>query len=136
MSEVALTWGRALKVWWSLGWRTAIFGSIYAVIVGGLWLAIGEANLSSTPDQASDSALTYELSDSATESPADSVIRLRPGIPDGISLPFFLVAALIGIVIQLWILRQVLPRHYSDFHLAVVVIPKPVRRRHEPTIKL
>lgn len=28
MSEVEITWGRVVKVWWSLAWRGILFGSL------------------------------------------------------------------------------------------------------------
>ena len=34
MNEVELTWGRTIKVWWSLMWRGWLFAFIAAFIVG------------------------------------------------------------------------------------------------------
>jgi hypothetical protein len=31
-----VTWGRALKVWWSLGWRAVLFGGLGGFLLGGV----------------------------------------------------------------------------------------------------
>ena len=34
MNELEITWGRSLKVWWSMVWRLVIFGAVAGLIVG------------------------------------------------------------------------------------------------------
>jgi ABC-type antimicrobial peptide transport system permease subunit len=34
MQEVELTWGRAIKVWWSLAWRGLLFGGLAGFVAG------------------------------------------------------------------------------------------------------
>jgi hypothetical protein len=38
-----VTWGRALKVWWSLAWRALLFGGIGGFIAGAIIGAIAGA---------------------------------------------------------------------------------------------
>jgi hypothetical protein len=37
---VEVTWGRALKVWWSLAWRTVLFGGLAGALMGGILGAV------------------------------------------------------------------------------------------------
>ena len=34
MNEVEVTWGRAVKVWWSIVWRAVLFGFIGGIVAG------------------------------------------------------------------------------------------------------
>ena len=34
MNEVEVTWGRAVKVWWSVMWRAVLFGVIAGFVAG------------------------------------------------------------------------------------------------------
>ena len=42
MNEVDVSWGRAIKVWWSLVWRGLLFGGI-AGFIAGLIMALAGA---------------------------------------------------------------------------------------------
>mgnify|MGYP001769822365 CR=1 FL=1 len=41
MSEVEVTWGRAVRVWWSLVWRTVLFGVLAGLGVGFVFSFLG-----------------------------------------------------------------------------------------------
>ncbi len=49
MQILQITWLRALKIWWSLAWRSVVFGSIAAflagLIVGSLSSVLGNNHL-------------------------------------------------------------------------------------------
>jgi hypothetical protein len=34
MNELEVTWGRAIKVWWSIMWRAVLFGFIAGLVAG------------------------------------------------------------------------------------------------------
>jgi hypothetical protein len=38
-----VTWGRAIKVWWSLAWRLVLFGGIAGFIAGAIIGGVGAA---------------------------------------------------------------------------------------------
>lgn len=37
MEIVEVTWGRAFKVWWSIAWRSMLFGLLASIGFGLLW---------------------------------------------------------------------------------------------------
>ena len=39
-----VTWGHALKVWWSITWRTVLFGLVIGFVVGVLAGVVGAAS--------------------------------------------------------------------------------------------
>ena len=41
MNEVEVTWGRAIKVWWSLAWRGVLFGGVAGLIAGIIMMLAG-----------------------------------------------------------------------------------------------
>jgi hypothetical protein len=41
MNEVEVTWGHALKVWWSIFWRAVLFGAIAGFVAGFIVGVIG-----------------------------------------------------------------------------------------------
>jgi len=68
MNEVTVTWGRAIKVWWSLLWR-AILYSILAGLIVGIFVAIFGAILGI---------------DSASSTGLSGIFGFLVGIPIGI----------------------------------------------------
>ena len=38
-----VTWGRAVRVWWSLTWRLMLFGGLAGFVLGAIFGAIGGA---------------------------------------------------------------------------------------------
>ncbi|HKI61917.1 MAG TPA: hypothetical protein VKA31_06450, partial [Mariprofundaceae bacterium] len=41
VKEIEITWGRALKIWWSLVWRGVLFGMLGGAVVGFVVGALG-----------------------------------------------------------------------------------------------
>jgi hypothetical protein len=43
MEEIPVTWGHAIKIWWSLTWRIVLFGGLAGLALGLLFGLIGAA---------------------------------------------------------------------------------------------
>ena len=43
MEEIAVTWGYAIKIWWSLTWRIVLFGGLAGFALGLLFGLFGAA---------------------------------------------------------------------------------------------
>ncbi|MDH3830267.1 MAG: hypothetical protein OEV12_02370 [Gammaproteobacteria bacterium] len=43
MEEIQVTWGYAIKIWWSLTWRVALFGGLAGFALGLLFGLFGAA---------------------------------------------------------------------------------------------
>ena len=43
MDEIQVTWGHAIKIWWSLTWRILLFGGIAGFALGLLFAIFGTA---------------------------------------------------------------------------------------------
>jgi hypothetical protein len=107
VTTVEVTWTRAVKVFWSLLWRSALWWALIGVAVAGpVWF--------------------FSLPPAGAPDP-DATFRLTPD-----TLPFVAIGTIVGVFIEVWIVKTVMGQAYSDFRIVLEGPPK--RLKIEPRL--
>jgi hypothetical protein len=93
--ELNVTWGRAVRVWWALTWRTVgiamLVGGLSGCLIGALVGLVGSAR---HVDQATVNAIITMIT-----------------MPTGIVL---------GLMVSVWTTRAVLEKRFREFRIALI----------------
>lgn len=105
MNTVKVTWLRAAKIYWSLLWRTVLCWTILgAAVSAGAW-TLGFVTFSGGPPD--------------------------PAVADD-AMPWVAAVSVLGLIVEIWIVKTVMGKVYSDFR--IVFEGPPRRYRIEPRI--
>lgn len=138
IQQVEVTWGRAIKVWWSIKWRQilymfALYAGIVAIIAAvGLvvWMvgvrpALAQAGQKDAPSTITsgemDATITYEDMGVAGDLiAAPSPVRTgRAPFVSCITSCFMLLSMPIAFLIEIAVVKRVLRIRYSDFRIVL-----------------
>lgn len=94
-AELPVTWGRAVRVWWALTWRTILI----AMMVGGLSGCLIGA------------VVGFVGSARHIDQPTIQAIITMLTVPTGIVL---------GLMVSVWTTRAVLEKRFREFRIALI----------------
>lgn len=131
MTGLEITWGRVLKIWWSWTWRSIAIGVPFGVAVGILWFWVERAILrrsiagNALPPNADFGQLVGSQDAMATYFGS---LAIYEGL-------YFLAVSILGVAINIWMLKVAIELNYSDFRVVFVRAGMPPRSdRREPSL--
>lgn len=131
IQQVEVTWGRAIKVWWSIKWRQilymfALYAGIVAIIAAvGLvvWMvgvrpALAQAGQKDAPSTITSGEMDATITTVMSE-PLSPVRTGRAPFVSCITSCFMLLSMPIAFLIEIAVVKRVLRIRYSDFRIVL-----------------